>query len=109
MSQRFWKPFALVVVAVALTAAGPATLHAQDRPDEHRDARPDEHRDARPDEHRDDHAPARSDDGRGDPAVQYRHDHPGSSARCHDGFFTRTTDRNRACSKHGGIEVWLVL
>jgi len=46
---------------------------------------------------------------RGDPATQYRHDHPRASARCHDGFFTTTRDRSRACSKHGGIDVWIAL
>lgn len=43
-----------------------------------------------------------------DMADRYRHDHPHSAARCHDGFFTRTTERNLACSKHGGIDVWLM-
>ena len=38
------------------------------------------------------------DDRRSDPVVQYRHDHPHASARCHDGFFTTTADRNRACA-----------
>jgi hypothetical protein len=49
------------------------------------------------------------DDNRSDPAAQYRHDHPHAAARCHDGFFTNTKDRGRACSKHGGIDVWLAL
>jgi hypothetical protein len=31
-----------------------------------------------------------------------------ASARCHDGFYTKTVDLNLACSKHGGIEVWLL-
>jgi len=31
-----------------------------------------------------------------------------ASARCHDGFYTTTTDRNLACSRHGGIDVWLL-
>ena len=38
-----------------------------------------------------------------------RHAHPRAAARCHDGFFTNTRDRARACSKHGGIEIWLAL
>jgi hypothetical protein len=46
MSHHFWKPFALAVVALALTAVGPAPLHAQDRPDEHHDQMPAEHHDA---------------------------------------------------------------
>jgi hypothetical protein len=57
------------------------------------------------DEMRGDHPEA----AREDPVARYRHDHPHSSARCHDGFFTRTTDRNRACRKHGGIDVWLAM
>jgi hypothetical protein len=103
MHQHFWHPLSLVIIALALTAVGPSAVHAQDRPDAHRD----DHGPARPDDRRPDDRHV--DDRRPDPAVQYRHDHPGSSARCHDGFFTRTQDRNRACSKHGGIDVWLVL
>ena len=38
----------------------------------------------------------------------YRREHPRAAARCHDGFFTTTTDRTRACSKHGGIQIWLL-
>lgn len=52
------------------------------------------------------HRMASADDN--DMAARYRHEHPRSAARCHDGFFTRTTDRNRACSKHGGIDIWLM-
>jgi len=53
-----------------------------------------------------DHRVASSDDK--DMADRYRREHPHSAARCHDGFFTRTTDRNLACSKHGGIDMWLM-
>jgi hypothetical protein len=116
MRQHCWKPFALVIVALALTAVGPSSLHAQDRPDDRHDEKPAEHHDdhaaARPDDRRpDDRRPddRRPDDRRPDASEQYRHDHPGASARCHDGFFTKTPDRNRACSRHGGIDVWLVL
>jgi hypothetical protein len=42
-----------------------------------------------------------------DEVARYHRAHPHSAARCHDGFFTNTTDRARACSKHGGIDVWL--
>jgi len=38
---------------------------------------------------------------------RYRREHPRAAARCHDGFFTNTMDRGRACSRHGGIEIWL--
>ncbi|MGC2459956.1 MAG: hypothetical protein WA446_03125 [Steroidobacteraceae bacterium] len=105
MRQHFLQPFVLALLALALTAVAPSTLHAQDRPDDHHDQMPAEHRGdhgaARPEE--------RHDDARPDPAVQYRHDHPRASARCHDGFFTTTRDRNRACTKHGGIDIWLSL
>jgi len=114
MRQFIWKPLTLVVVTLALTAVSPAALHAQDRPDEHRDDNSAQHHDDHGDAHQDQHAPARPeerhhDDAHADVAERYRHDHPGSAARCHDGFFTKTTDRNRACSKHGGIDLWLVL
>ena len=109
MRQHFWKPI-LLATALAMAGLGPALVSAQDRPDEqHRpdEHRPDEHQVMRADDHRDDH---NRDAGRGDDQAQrYRHDHPHSSARCHDGFFTSTRDRNRACSKHGGIDVWLSL
>lgn len=39
---------------------------------------------------------------------RYRHEHPRAAARCHDGFFTTTRNRTLACSKHGGIEIWLL-
>jgi hypothetical protein len=109
--------------------------HQEQRNEEHRDdqsARQDERRDdqpaARRDEHRDDQ-PARRDDardeprddqssrrhderrdeGQDDPVARYRHDHPRASARCQDGYFTQTRNRDRACSKHGGIDVWFAL
>jgi hypothetical protein len=98
MRQHFLKPSLLALAALAMTGLAPVVASAQDRPDDHHAMRADDHRD----EHRDDR--------RGDDAAErYRHDHPHSSARCHDGFFTSTRDRNRACSKHGGIDVWLSL
>ncbi|HEY4970174.1 MAG TPA: hypothetical protein VII35_09730 [Steroidobacteraceae bacterium] len=110
------------MAALSLTALVPLTVCAQDRQDEHRDQQT-EHRDdqstQRDDQtRRDDQQTKRGDqtqrdehhdDNRGDPAAQYRHDHPRASARCHDGFFTTTRDRSRACSKHGGIDVWIAL
>ena len=119
MRKRFWKLLALAPLALALmlVAAAPSIVRAQDRPDDRHDDQSAEHRDnrqePRPDEHRDNRQEPRPDehrdDRRSDPADQYRHDHPNAAARCHDGFFTTTRDRNRACSKHGGIDVWLVL
>jgi hypothetical protein len=104
MRQHSWKPSLLTLTALAMTALTPALVSAQDRPDERR---PDEHQVMKADEHRDEH---KGDDHRNDDQVQrYRHDHPHSSARCHDGVFTTTKDRNRACTKHGGIDVWLSL
>ncbi|HEY2465994.1 MAG TPA: hypothetical protein VGI32_18185 [Steroidobacteraceae bacterium] len=104
MRQHFWKPILLTLTALAMSGLSPALLSAQDRPDEHR---PDAQHAMRADDHRDDHS---RDAGKGDDQIQrYRHDHPHSSARCHDGFFTSTKDRDRACSKHGGIDIWLSL
>jgi hypothetical protein len=91
MLQLTWKPVVLAVAALSLTAMVPLTVLAQDHPEDHHDQNVQEHHD----------------DNRQDPAAQYRHDHPHSSARCHDGFFTSTKDRGHACSKHGGIDVWL--
>ena len=129
MRKQICKPLILAVSALALTALVPLTVRAQDRPDEHKDQQAQEHRDDHPAMKRDDHPAMKRDDhpamkrddhpamkrddhhddGKADPAAQYRHDHPRASARCHDGFFTNTTDRGRACSKHGGIDVWLAL
>ena len=100
MRQYLLKPTLAALAALAMAGLAPAIASAQDRPDDHHAMRADDRRDDHQDEHRDDR--------RGDDAVErYRHDHPHSSARCHDGFFTSTRDRNRACTKHGGIEVWL--
>lgn len=109
MRKHFWKPTLLTLTALAMTGLSPALVSAQDRPDEHRqdehrqdEQRPNDHQVMKADIHRDDH---RNDD----PVSRYRHDHPHSSARCHDGFFTSTKDRSHACTKHGGIDVWLSL
>ena len=91
------------VVAVAFTvlAAAPSALRAQA-------AHPDDRSHDDHGQQHDDHAGARGDDHHSDAEIQgYRHDHPGSSARCHDGFFTRTKDRKLACSRHGGIDAWI--
>jgi Ni/Co efflux regulator RcnB len=109
MRHQFWKPALLAVSVFAASSLAPTLAGAQDRPAQDHPAqdhpaqdRPDAQHAMRADVHRD--------DTRGDDAVaRYRHDHPHSSARCHDGFFTSTRDRNRACSKHGGIDVWLSL
>ncbi len=101
MRKSLSRPLTVTLFALALYAVGSSHLLAQDRPDEHRDQNTPQHHE---DTHGD-HAAAANED----PAARYRHDHPHSSARCHDGFFTRTTDRNRACSKHGGIDVWLAM
>ena len=120
MRQQLWKPVILAMASLSLTALVPLTVCAQDRQDEHRDQQT-EHRDDQSTRHddqtkRDDQAPKRDDQtrrddhqGGGDQASQYRHDHPRASARCQDGFFTTTRDRSRACSKHGGIDVWIAL
>ncbi len=111
MQQHLWKPALLTLTALAMTALAPALASAQERPDEHRqdEHRPDEHQAMRSDDHRDDRRDDHNRDRGGDQAERYRHAHPNSSARCHDGFFTSTKDRNRACTKHGGIDIWLTL
>lgn len=45
--------------------------------------------------------------GADDGVAQLHRAHPHAAARCHDGFFTTTRDRGRACTRHGGIDVWL--
>ena len=103
MRQSLLRPTLLALTALAISGLAPLAASAQERPDDHHAMRADDHK---ADEHRDEHR----DDRRGDDqAERYRHDHPRSSARCHDGFFTSTKDRNRACSKHGGIDIWLAL
>ncbi len=97
MRKHLLKPALLAAAALALAAVGPIAA-AQDHPEDHHVMRADDHGA----DHRDEHG--------GDDAVnRYRHDHPHASARCHDGFFTTTRDRNRACTKHGGIDVWIAL
>jgi hypothetical protein len=86
---------AAAIVAMAMVA--PRVAQAQDRPhDDHDDPA-----------HHDDHP--RPDDHPDDMVARYRHDHPGATAHCHDGFFTKTRDRRLACSKHGGIDVWIAM
>jgi hypothetical protein len=107
MHQPTWKPLILALAAFSLTAMVPLTVSAQDHPEDHHDQKasaqdhPEDHHDQKADEHHDGDRP--------DPGAQYRHDHPHASARCHDGFFTTTRDRGHACTKHGGIDVWLAL
>jgi hypothetical protein len=105
MRQHSWKPTLLSLTALAMIALTPALVSAQDRQD---DRKPDEHQVMKADIHRDDH---KNDDHKysDDQVQKYRHDHPHAAARCHDGVFTTTKDRNLACTKHGGIDVWLSL
>jgi hypothetical protein len=91
---------AAAVMAIAIVA--PRSLQAQDdhpKPDHPDQARHDDQAAKRHDDHPDNHGD--------DMAARYRHDHPGATAHCHDGFFTRTSDRHLACSKHGGIDIWI--
>jgi hypothetical protein len=111
----------LSVMALMLSATFALPAHAQNRPDDQRDhpqthqTPPDEHRPAQDDNHRaardDNHRAPRDDAHRGAPddAATLRHAHPRAAARCHDGFFTNTKDRSHACTKHGGIDIWLAL
>jgi hypothetical protein len=105
MRHPSWKPIILALAAFSLTAMVPLSVSAQDHQDDHHDQKAQDHHDDQSAMRRDDH----HDQSQPDPAAQYRHDHPHSSARCHDGFFTSTHDRSHACTKHGGIDVWLTL
>lgn len=103
----------VVTLTVALGLLGGAAVHAQEqqRPDDqsrHEDQghRDDQGRNQDQGRH-DDNDHGRHDEGGGGDADRYRKDHPHAAARCHDGFFTNTSDRARACTKHGGIDVWL--
>jgi hypothetical protein len=120
MRQYILQLFVPAVAAIALALMLPSQVRAQDRAEDghdqhdqmpagHGDEHPDAHMDTHDQERADPHPDAHRNVGRPDPVVQYRHDHPHASARCHDGFFTTTSDRGRACSKHGGIDVWLAL
>jgi hypothetical protein len=122
-----------LIVMVAAVAAVAGVASAQNRDDQHRndqrsstqgtDQRTDQRDQSVPSarengtrretppnmndrESQNDHRVASADDK--DMTARYRRDHPHSAARCHDGFFTGTRDRNLACSKHGGIDIWLV-
>jgi hypothetical protein len=93
---------AVGVLALTLGSVGSA-VYAQDQERQQDQPRQDQpgprdqgHDEGRPDEH-----------GNPGDVERYRKAHPRAAARCHDGFFTNTTDRARACSKHGGIDVWL--
>jgi hypothetical protein len=95
---------AVGVLTLALGGLG-STVHAQDQDQQgdhvrhEQPARQDEQH-ARDEARHDEHAA-------GGDVERYRKAHPHAAARCHDGFFTNTTSRARACSKHGGIDVWL--
>jgi len=107
---RMRNGITVAALTLALAALG-AAVHAQDqqRPDDqsrHEDQgqRGDHARDQGQGRH-DNNDHDRHDQG-GD-ADRYRKEHAHAAARCHDGFFTNTSDRARACTKHGGIDVWL--
>jgi hypothetical protein len=107
MARKFHQGLAVGLLALALSSLG-ASVHAQDqdRPNDQtrheKQTRQDEGH-ARGDAQHEGHA------GHATTADldRYRRAHPHAAARCTDGFFTNTTDRHRACSKHGGVNVWL--
>lgn len=123
MRQFHWKSLTLglALVLAATVGTGTATLHAQDRPNDQGEQRSAPAHNAQPAEHSRENtrpeANARPEEGlhardqgdHDDAVARYRKDHPSAAARCHDGFFTRTADRRHACTKHGGIDVWLEL
>jgi hypothetical protein len=97
---------AAAALAVAAFAATPLALRAQDHPDRP-DQPPEQHQDDHALPHGDTHPEPRAEGHPDEIIVGYRRDHPGRYARCKDGFFTTTSDRSRACRKHGGIDVWI--
>lgn len=115
---------ALILTALALGAMGPRLSLAQDggprrdAPQAQRDAaqtqqeaaqegRANDRQNNDPSLNNDQSRRAPVGHGAGDQADLHRA-HPHAAARCHDGFFTTTQDRSRACTRHGGIDVWLI-
>ncbi len=101
MLRIYRHGLAVGVLTLALGSLG-ATVHAQDQDHQNDQPRQEQppHQGAGDEGRHDEHAAT------GD-AERYRKAHPHAAARCHDGFFTNTTNRKYACSKHGGIDVWL--
>jgi hypothetical protein len=119
------KTGAMLLITLGLASTGPLVSQAQDS-STHRDDRQaqkdaaDVHSEAAKEGRENDRInndpslnndqSRRPDDGRGatDRVADLHRAHPHAAARCHDGFFTTTHDRSRACSRHGGIDVWLI-
>jgi len=110
----------LLLISLALTAGGPLVGHAQDsgtlnaqksaaqaQSEAAQEGRANDRINNDPSLTND--QSRRRDNGHtGDDRVTDLHrTHPHAAARCHDGFFTTTRDRGRACTRHGGIDVWL--
>jgi hypothetical protein len=118
------KTAAVLLTALTFTALAPFASHAQDSGDR-RDApqaqknaqdRSEAAQEGRANDRlgndpslNNDQSPRR-DDGHGDTdrGNDLHRTHPHAAARCHDSFFTTTRDRSRACTRHGGIDVWLI-
>jgi hypothetical protein len=116
------KTRAMLLTALALAAVGPLVQAQDSNPQRDRQAQKDaaEAQSEAAKEGREndrinndpslnnDQSPRR-DDGHGadDRVADLHRTHPHAAARCHDGFFTTTRDRGRACTRHGGIDVWL--
>jgi hypothetical protein len=112
---------ALLLAAFALAAVGPLVSQAQDSGNQRaqRDTAQTQSEAAREgrandrinnDPNLNDDQSRRRDDAHGadDRVPDLHRTHPHAAARCHDGFFTTTRDRGRACTRHGGIDVWLI-
>lgn len=106
MPQNKRTGITVVALTLALGALAGAAVHAQDQHPPGDQARHEDQGRRGDQTSRDKGDQNRHDQGAGD-ADRYRKMHPRAAARCHDGFFTNTTDRARACSKHGGIDTWL--
>lgn len=117
---------ALLLTALGFAAVGPLVSQAQDaRPRQDvaqvqaeaaKEGRANDRQNNDP-RLNDDQSPRRSDQrggrdvghGGDDRVADLHRTHPHAAARCHDGFFTTTRDHDRACTRHGGIDIWLGL
>ncbi len=114
------RTMTLLLTALALTAAGPIVSQAQDTSAQQakqdaaevksaaaREGRANDRLGNDPNLNNDETPRRNNGAGATDRIADLHRSHPHAAARCHDGFFTTTRNRSRACSRHGGIDVWL--
>jgi hypothetical protein len=100
---------ALLICAIAIASNGALVSHAQDagQSEAAKEGRANDRLNSDPSLNNDQSRRPDNAKGADDRAADLHRTHPHAAARCHDGFFTTTRDRSRACSRHGGIDVWL--